>query len=114
MLLFSSATRIVYTKRPPAPAGPPQAKNASTLLVTPGWRRVNTNGRPCVALRQQESRAGNYQGMIFRSPFFFLLEDSFFGSSFFARALLGSAVVPGLFSGAVAPTFDGFSVPGGG
>src|SRR5713226_1517694 len=60
----------------------------------------------------------NYQGMIFRRPFFFLLVDSFFLSSFLSSFLSLSAAceasAPALGPVELESAFGGFSVPAAG
>src|SRR6266478_5452943 len=111
MLLLSSATRILATKHPPTIPHPcmPHRIAFSNVLEHPPRQASTPTGYACVgnehgplapgaALLPQYKRgahcprtpfhfpifflAGSYQGTIFRSPFFFLLVDSFFLSSF--------------------------------
>src|SRR5882724_4156968 len=111
MLLLSSAIRILATERPPMHLYTRKASPASgePYAVIGASRKVGVNAnRPvvcrkgtcrrecCAMLANAAGKSKTYQGMIFFSPFFFLLVDSFLGSvvALSAGFAFGSAVVP--------------------
>src|SRR5690242_17907998 len=117
MLLLSSATRILATELPPRAPTHKRiavlAQQAYSVIGASGEGGVNANcpvvcrkGNTAtgtgscrrfyrkICVRRPIEGVFGYQGMIFFNPFFFLLEDSFFGSlvALSAGLALGSAV----------------------